>query len=242
MKNSRQQSLMYRIRCLLARWVHPVRFYGQFSPPLDQVIYQRYFFSRPSAGVFVECGAFDGVCESTCLMFERHLGWVGYNIEPLPHHFSRLEKNRPRSTNLSFALSDATTEAEFVQAVHPTLGNDFGNGSLRHSELQRQELEAMGCTFEHIRVETRPWDAFCNAWSIKHIDLLVLDVEGHEATILSAVSRTSVLPLIAVVEAWPHRAEEVKGHMERLGYIYDGEYRSNLFFRHADFKHPGDES
>ncbi len=229
-------SVINRMRAMIASWIHPNRFYGQHSPPLDQVIYQRYFFTRQTVGVFVECGAYDGMCESTCLMFERHLRWRGFNIEALPQHFSKLQFHRPESTNVNVALSDASADAVFTQAVHPKLGSQFGNGSLRHSDSHRSELETMGCIFEKVVVQTQTWNSFCDEHAISHVDLLVPDVEGHESAVISGMTQESLLPLIAVVEAWPEKVDLVKSQMEALGYIFDGIYESNLFFRHLNFK------
>jgi hypothetical protein len=41
------------------------QYYGQFDPPLDRVLHERYFLGR-RRGVFVECGAFDGHLECSC--------------------------------------------------------------------------------------------------------------------------------------------------------------------------------
>jgi FkbM family methyltransferase len=169
-------------------------------------------------------------------MFERHLDWTGYNIEAWPQHFLRLQTNRPKSTNLNCALSNNSSEAVFVQAVHPVLGNRFGNGSLKHSDIHKSELEKMGCTFERVSIQTKTWNSICEEYSIRHVDLMVLDVEGHESEVISGMTKASVLPMIAVVEAWPDKLDLVKSQMEALGYIYDGNYLSNLFFRHPKFE------
>jgi hypothetical protein len=36
------------------------RFYGQFDPPVDRFLFERYFAGSKRPGVFIECGAFDG--------------------------------------------------------------------------------------------------------------------------------------------------------------------------------------
>ena len=103
-----------------------MKFYGQFSPPLDKLLYERYFLNKHS-GFFLECGATDGVTESTCKFFEESMKWTGINIEPVPFLFERLIRNRPKAHNLSIALSDRDGKATFTHAVHPLHGWLFGN-------------------------------------------------------------------------------------------------------------------
>lgn len=155
-------------------------FYGQFDPPVDRFIYERYFPDPDIKGVFVECGAFDGTADSSCRFFEETAGWTGYNLEPVPHLYRKLVKQRPNSRNIQIALSDRVGEANFTHAIHPDLGPDFGNGSISHSQAHLKDLLDRGCSLEKFNVRTMTWRDFITRETIQHVDLLVLDVEGHE--------------------------------------------------------------
>src|SRR5262249_56743026 len=50
----------------------------------DIFVYNTFFRERRTKGYFVDIGAYDGVTFSNSLFFERHLGWQGVCIEPLP--------------------------------------------------------------------------------------------------------------------------------------------------------------
>jgi hypothetical protein len=89
-------------------------FYGDGDPALDELIFERYFRDYDKRGIFIECGAHDGFIGSNCKFFEEVLGWSGYNIEPTPETFKKLQENRPSSKNFNFALSDKTGEITFV--------------------------------------------------------------------------------------------------------------------------------
>lgn len=82
------------------------RFYGQHFPQLDEFIFKRYFPDINIQGVFVECGANDGIYGSNCKFFEETMHWTGYNIEPTPSTFKMLQVNRQNSTNICMALSN----------------------------------------------------------------------------------------------------------------------------------------
>ena len=109
-----------------------MKYYGQLE--LDKVLYETFFKDKRD-GFFVECGAYDGVDESTCKFFEETMGWKGLNIEPVPYTFERLIKNRPNTINENYAISSKNGVATFTNPLHPVLGRNFGCGSLKHSEV-----------------------------------------------------------------------------------------------------------
>jgi FkbM family methyltransferase len=209
----------------------PERFYGQWSPPLDEVIWDRYFADREAPGVCVECGAGDGVTESTCYAFEKHLGWKCINIEAFFGHFLELKQNRPGSINIHAALGGDQEDKTFRQAVHPLLGNRFGNGSVRHLEAHIEDLERQGCSFDEFVVPGATWRSVCAQAEITAVDLFVLDVEGYELEILKTLAPLSVLPDVFVIELWPENESDANHILSALGYSGDGGYQNNKFFR-----------
>lgn len=206
------------------------RYYGQFHPPVDYVLYDKYFKNRKTPGVCVECGAFDGVTESSCKFFEETLGWQAHNIEPMPSAFRDLVANRPLSRNYHMALSNRCGVAPFLQVSHPRLGLAFGNSSLRHSDQHLKELRDQGCCFEQIEVPTVTWAQFVDVWGVGGVDLLVLDVEGHELEVLEGMAGCPVMPKVVCVEAGNLGLDRVKRAMADLGYTFDGSSHVNAFF------------
>jgi len=55
-----------------------VKFYGQWNPHQDQVLYENYFKDKRN-GFYIKCGAESMGTES--YFFEMELGWKGINIE-----------------------------------------------------------------------------------------------------------------------------------------------------------------
>ena len=45
-------------------------------------------------GFYIDCGANDGVNQSTTWYFEKYLKWHGILIEPVPEVYNELKKNR----------------------------------------------------------------------------------------------------------------------------------------------------
>jgi FkbM family methyltransferase len=210
----------------------PMRFYGQWNPPVDQVLFERYF-QGVRGGFFIEAGAFDGLIESSCKFFEESLGWRGANLEPTPWNFRLLERNRPGSLNLQLALSDVRGTASFTQAVHPQRGQHFGNGSLGHTPEHLRILEKEGCRFEQFPVPTLTYRDFVAEQGITRVDLMVLDVEGHEPQVIAGMAGCPVLPRVLCVEHGHNGVEGTTRMLAPLGYRYDFSSHNNSMYRLA---------
>jgi FkbM family methyltransferase len=207
------------------------RFYGQFDPPLDQVLYERFFRGRRKPGIFVESGAFDGLTECTCKFFEESLEWSGVNIEPSPPIFSKLEKNRPRSRNLNAALASTDGYATFHGIVHPEFGEQCTNGSLRHHPTHAEYIAAQSWPTKDYTVPTITWGTMIAANGLNQVDLLVLDVEGTELEVIEGMRGSDVLPGIFCIEHGHLGVPAVRGAVESLGYRYAGGAEVNSFFQ-----------
>ena len=205
-----------------------MRFYGQWNPPVDQFLFENYFKDKED-GFFIECGAFDGVMECCCKFFEEFKGWTGVNIEPVPEVFDNLCANRPESTNVRAALSDKNATATFKQAIHPRYGNHFGNGSISHTDSHKNSLVREGCKFEEYEVDTITFSKLIQDLEIKHIDLFVLDVEGHELSVLEGMKGCPVMPDIMCVEHG-HLGDQLNKAMSDLGYKFDKKSHNNSFY------------
>lgn len=206
------------------------KYYGQFEPPVDRFIFERYFPDPNIKGTFVECGAYDGQTECSCKFFEESMGWTGYNFEPVPWIFEQLCQNRPIANNLNYALSNTNGEAIFKAVNHPQFGMNCTNGSLNHVPAHRQWLDEVGCTLVEVPVQLRTWADFIEKEAVQHIDLLVLDVEGHELSVIDGMKGCSVLPDVICIEVGHLSFNVVRHALSQLGYVYDISSYVNSYF------------
>jgi len=206
-----------------------IRFYGQFDPPVDKILYDTYF-TGVRGGFFIEAGASDGVEENCCKAFEESLDWTGINVEPSPVNFELLQVARPGAINVRAALSDRDGSATFTNALHPERGARFGNGSLSHTEDHIEELVAGGCTFETFDVETVRYDTLLARHGIERVDLFVLDVEGHELSALRGMEGTHIWPQVFCVEFGNIGLESLCRKLEAWGYRFDFTAFNNAYF------------
>jgi FkbM family methyltransferase len=199
------ESIAFRARnCFLIDDVQRMKFYA--IAPVDKFIYERYFDGRQIPGVAIECGAFDGLTESSCKFFEESLSWTCVNVEPYPPAFEKLVVNRPLSTNINVALSSSTTSVEFTAVIHPLFGADCNNGSIQHTEKHKQILDDIGCTYKRYQVATTTYYELVIAHRLETVDLFVLDVEGHEREVLKGMRNSSGANAeIFLHRTWPYR-------------------------------------
>jgi len=204
-------------------------FYGQFDPPVDQFLFDRYFRDRTEPGVLIECGAFDGVFESSCKFFEESLGWQAINIEASPRIYAKLIGNRPLSINLNCALSNRPGHIDFVDVDYP--GYELcTNGSVSHLQSHRELLDSANCTYSNCRVRSQTFRNIVENLSLKQLDLMVLDVEGHELQALEGFQGAVVLPKILCVEHGHLGVAAIREVVEPLGYAFDTTSHVNSFF------------
>lgn len=104
-------------------------------------------------------------------------------FEPSSYSYGLLQKaagERPNVTLNHFGLGKEAGEFDLFS-------NEDGSGL---ASLSKRRLDHHGLDFElRERVQIRTLDAYCSERGIDHIDLLKLDVEGHELDVLNGGER-----------------------------------------------------
>jgi FkbM family methyltransferase len=207
-----------------------MNYFGQFNPPVDKIIHERYF-NELENGISIEAGAFDGILDSCTYFFNKYKNWTTYNIEPLPNIFKKLEENRTdnKSINLNIALSNID-EYKFIRNYkHPYLNYDWGNASIEHTLEHRNELEKLSNnTFIEHEVKCLTYNTFIKTHNITHLDLFVLDVEGHESLVLEGMKNCNILPDVFVIEHG-HKQIDLSNYFDNI-YKLDYVLYNNSYF------------
>ena len=165
-------------------------------PDLDG-LYRQAFGCR-TRGTFVEVGAYDGesFSNTSCL---ADLGWRGLYVEPVPA-FAASCRARHRG-------SPAVAVAECAVSDRPGPARLFVGGTL--SSLSAEYVAALeGIEWarghhvgQEIEVPTERLDALLERHGISPgFDLLVVDVEGHEASVLRTLDLAVWRPRMLIVE------------------------------------------
>ncbi len=212
-------------------------YYGQFEQ--DRFLSEQIFLGK-KGGFFVDVGAHDGVTFSNTCHFERFHQWTGINIEPITSVFDKLQANRPNSVNLNCAISDVDGPVSFLLNTGYTemLSGIVSNYDPRHLKRIANEQARQGGFSTVTSVPGRRLASIFRDQSVKHIDLVSIDVEGAELTVLKSIDfeQTSI-DVICVEDNYPSSSSELIDFMSSKGFrIF--ERKGDIFFASHSFTLP----
>lgn len=208
-----------------------MKFYGQFSNPrVDEYLYNTFFKNKQN-GFFIECGAFDGITESSCKVFDD-IGWDGINIEAIPSEFLKLKNNRPNNTNLNIGLCGLEECGQIKKffTVQRTDGSHLGWGGF-HNEEKLKEISRHNVFIKSVDIKTLSFPTLIkNYINDKTIDLFVLDVEGYELEVLKGLVTSSSLPKVLCIEFPQVGLHNISNIVTSVGYKYHSIKHNNVHF------------
>lgn len=160
-----------------------------YSQDKQDEMLDTYVFKGYNRGVFVEIGAWDGLCFSNTLFFEKERKWNGINIEPLPDKYEQLVKNRPNAINMNVAINDVEGETEFLAISGNTgmLSGIKANYDTRHLQRIEKETTELQTQATTIKVQTRRLDSIFRQHNIQRVHYLSIDAEGSEMNIVRSI-------------------------------------------------------
>ena len=151
-----------------------------------------------STGFYIDVGAADPVEHSvTKSLYE--LGWHGINIEPQSYYFERLRADRLRDINLQICLSDRAGETTLYEA--PT-----HRGFSTIDPAVAREMASHRIESKPVRIPTKTLAQICELYAPPRIDVLKIDVEGHERAVLLGADFKRFRPVVLVIEATEQNA------------------------------------
>jgi FkbM family methyltransferase len=150
-----------------------------------------------SGGTFLEAGAHDGYTQSNTYYLERHRGWSGVLVEPIPELRALCARRRPGSRVVGCALVAPGFGADSVDVqfgdLMSVIGDDHGHAA--------RGLTVAGRRGYRIQVPARTLSDVLAEAGVGAVDLLVLDVEGHELDALAGLDLERHAPRYLLVEA-----------------------------------------
>ena len=209
----------------------------------------RAHFADERRITFVQIGAYDGVAGDPIrpLVLEDDRWW-GVMVEPQPDVFDRLRRNY-------------LAQASRLQFLNAAISDRSGEKTLfRISEAERKQLglsnwvgEVASFSAEHLRkhfpharlvsygVKTMTFAEVANRLSGGHVDVVVIDVEGHERTIIENIDLERHRVKFIVYEH-KHLSESdrsvVEGKLRRHGFSLKGFGRDTIAFRCLEPRRP----
>jgi FkbM family methyltransferase len=136
-----------------------------------------------------------------------------YTAEPHPASWACMAKNTVNVTN--------------IRAYCAAFGAKVGTAKMRFNENAATSKVDPNGAYE---VNMHAIDAL----SLKHVDAIFLDVEGHELEVLKGAEQTIAKwkPVIQV-ELWPDHVQSIHAFLTQLGYRYMRTVGRDGVFRHG---------
>jgi FkbM family methyltransferase len=167
---------------------------------------------------------------------EKHLGWKGIGIDALAEYGPEWKKERPASRFFSYLVTDRSgVEETFFKS--PESGLSSTQRGMASGKQFGLDLEP-----EQVHIETITLDDLLDREGVTKIDLLAMDIEGHEPKALAGFDIERFQPELAVIERPPDSARGGEGdvyrYFEQHGYELIEKYLSfdavNIYFKRKE--------
>lgn len=174
-------------------------------------------------GYYVEIGANNGIQQSNTKYFETFKGWRGVLIEPAPSNFEELKKTR--SKNNFFANSacvDFDYKLENIELIYSdlmtiTLGIENDLVSIEKHIEDSEEYLKKGNVHRFVANARTMQNILNEAKSLKNIDLLSLDVEGSELSVLRGINHSEYRFKYILIEC--RDIDKMQKYLHGVGYV-----------------------
>jgi len=191
------------------------QYYSQFGQ--DKFIYET-FFKGKKGGVFLDIGAHDGIEKSNTYFFEKHMGWNGICVEPMPDVFERLRKNRT-SNCVNAGISDKNGKATFwkIEGYSEMLSGLEANYNEQHKLRINKEINEHGGKLNEIEINVFDINTLLKENNVTHINYCSIDVEGSEENIISVLDTKLIEIEVFTIEN-NYQTRSLRNLMKSKGY------------------------
>ena len=182
----------------------------------DEELIIRDFFGDKREGFFVDVGCAWPIIANNTYYLEKHLGWTGIGIDALSDYAEAWQRDRSASKFFNFLVSDKSSDnAVFFKSQSMGLSSaDIGRADGTHfgGKLEVEEISLPSISLNDL----------LDREGIETIDLLAMDIEGHELTALHGFDIDRFRPALVVTEG---RRPAVAAFFAEHGYEVIERYR-----------------
>jgi FkbM family methyltransferase len=154
-------------------------------------------------GFFVEAGANDGFEQSNTYWLERFRGWKGVLVEPIPRLYEEAVRERPGARVFNCALVPFDHEGGDVRmrygGLMSVVGGAHGSNEADRAWVRPAFSLRMESEYE-VEVPARTLSSILDEVGAPEVDLLSLDVEGYEPSVLGGLDLERHAPRFILVE------------------------------------------
>jgi FkbM family methyltransferase len=162
-------------------------------------------FGNKKSGFYVDVGAHHPQRYSNTYIFYQ-LGWRGINIDPMPGSSQKFDKLRPRDINLEIGVSTTKGELNYYRFNDAAL-NSFDK-ELSLSRDRQSHFVLKDCI--KVKVDTLKDILAEHSPEGQTIDIMSVDVEGHDLQVLQSNDWDKYRPKCILVESISSSLTDIK--------------------------------
>jgi len=179
-------------------------------------------------GFYIEAGCNDGITQSNTYLLEKEYGWTGLLVDPNLLRVNECRSNRPNSIVEHCALVSNNYNKETISGnflcenVYESLMSlVYDPGDWTNEELQT-EREGKKYYFTEVEVPAITLTKLLEKHNVPKIDLLSLDVEGYEISVLNGLDFERFSPEYILIETTTHedRKQSIHEYLTNKNYNY----------------------
>jgi FkbM family methyltransferase len=184
------------------------RLYSVFD---EELIIRDYFQDRRD-GFYLDVGCAWADKGSNTYYLEEQLGWTGIGVDALDRYRGGWEEKRPRSKFRNYLVTDhaGTSDSFYTSEARP------GLSSTSRENAAGRNLGVAAAQIDEVQVQSITLDALLEREGVERIDLISMDIEGHEPEALAGFDIDRFRPELLVIEG---KSPEVTAYLERHGYV-----------------------
>jgi FkbM family methyltransferase len=207
----------------------------------DEIILSNFFKDRSYRGILIEVGAAGPEYLSMGSAF-RNLGWLVIAVEPNPD-FCDIYREKNIDVLQYACGEDDKDDVPFY--VVKSVGAQYEGGEVSYESFSSLGVEGkylelqktVATETREIRVKLRKLDTLLQEYypEVCDVDILSVDVEGHELSVLRGFSINRFRPKVMVIENL-FNLPEYNSYIEQFGYERVGIIGPNEIYLSKEFK------
>lgn len=201
---------------------------------VDEIL-REYFQDTTYKGVFFDVGAFEPITISNSHHFYLS-GWKVYCFEANPEKIPLLQKNREHVFH--YAISDTDPNEPIPFEIVDINGWTASYSAIKVSENYKRIFGWNDqCIVRTINIRQKTLNTIIQEeiQDLDTIDIMSVDIEGHELQCLKGLDLDKYPPKIIVLENADHNAG-TRSYLEGFGCQLDKQIVYNEFYMHKNYR------
>lgn len=163
------------------------------------------------AGVFLDVGSADARVLSNTYYLESVMGWSGIAVDAQSEYAGDYARYRPRTRFRSFLVSDRSDE---ILPFYVKPDRFQSSANLAWAQDKVRTLSVSSITLNEL----------LSRENINHIDLMSMDIEGHEPKALAGFDIDRFRPRVVVIEIHGEVRQRLLDYFTAHGYVLQARY------------------